>query len=484
MTQHKSNTIPRRSPRIQGSQIQKDFNKLLEEPLIISTREEQAKISVSSFPTPIFTDTPLFLDTRYIRAEHSYLKSFLGGVFEDVSPTLQDNEKHPSNMWKILHFACMNKELQPGNLDHTYQSTYLYFVTYSIDDPYTFEYSPVEAFNPFKEGGFARMLFDSSGRIWPKEPKQYIYRIAENANQVNQRIGVTQHSLLTSLSPQQVGVLLGSVPMVEKVPAWSIMIIRQIMRKVYTMLTKEDMEEGMKNKWANIKFFIPLLCAQAGPKVSKDLYMNKLKDILSRVQQEHIDSFTISELRIRSNHRRIGKSTASNFYDRVNKKVEDLCLSQAYKILNGNDMTPNPALIHQELGNHLFKHIPIHKEEEILQPIVGGEHFKATVQMVKQAILLSKPKKSPGLDGVTSDFFKVLINGGKGDISNKHDILKLLTIYFNNVLNGKMSQHEAHILYSQKLIGIPKDETKTRAIMMANTEAKIIWAVFHYFSDL
>ena len=41
-----------------------------------------------------------------------------------------------------------------------------------------------------------------------------------------------------------------------------------------------------------------------------------------------------------------------------------------------------------------------------------------------------------------------------------------------------MSQHEAHILYSQKLIGIPKDETKTRAIMMANTEAKLVWSVF------
>ena len=90
--------------------------------------------------------------------------------------------------------------------------------------------------------------------------------------------------------------------------------------------------------------------------------------------------------------------------------------------------------------------IHIHKKEDILQPIVGGEEFQATIQMVKQAILLSKPKKSPGLDGVTADFFKVLINGGKGDVSNKHDILKLLTIYFNNILNGKISQHEAHIL--------------------------------------
>ena len=32
-------------------------------------------------------------------------------------------------MWKILHFACMNKDYQPGNLDHTYQSSFLYFVS-------------------------------------------------------------------------------------------------------------------------------------------------------------------------------------------------------------------------------------------------------------------------------------------------------------------------------------------------------------------
>ena len=165
------------------------------------------------------------------------------------------------------------------------------------------------------------------------------------------------------------------------------------MRKVYTMLTKEGMEEELKNKWANIKFFIPLLCAQVGPKVSKEVYMNKLKDIHSRLQQENIDSFTVGELRIRSNHRRCGKNMAYTLFDKVNKKVEDLCLSQAYKILNGNDVTPDPVLIHRELGNHLFNHIPVDNEEDILQPLVGGEDFKATTQMVKQAILLSKPKK-------------------------------------------------------------------------------------------
>jgi len=88
-----------------------------------------------------------------------------------------------------------------SSLSYTYQSSFLYFVTYSLDDPSNFEYSPVEAFNPFKKGSFARMLIDSSGRVWPTEPKQYIYRIAENANQVNQRVGVTQHSLLISLTP-------------------------------------------------------------------------------------------------------------------------------------------------------------------------------------------------------------------------------------------------------------------------------------------
>ncbi len=61
--------------------------------------------------------------------------------------------------------------------------------------------------------------------------------------------------------------------------------------------------------------------------------MNKLKDIHSRLQQEDIDSFTVGELRTRSNNRRVGKNMAYTLFDKVNKKVEDLCLSQAYKIL-------------------------------------------------------------------------------------------------------------------------------------------------------
>ena len=122
MHQHKITTLPRRSPRIQEFHVQKDFNRLMEEPIVLSTREEQASTILSSIPSPIFNHTPIFLDAIHIRSEHSYYKSFLGGVFEDISPTLQENEKHPSNMWKILHFACMNKQYQPGNLDHTYQS--------------------------------------------------------------------------------------------------------------------------------------------------------------------------------------------------------------------------------------------------------------------------------------------------------------------------------------------------------------------------
>ena len=129
----------RRSERLKESQVRKEFERLIKEPLVLSAREGQASILLSSTPSPIFNDTPIFLDSRFIRAEHSYYKSFLGGVFEDTSPTLQENEKHPSNMWKILHFACMNRQYQPGNLDHTYQSSFLYFVTYSLDDPSNFE---------------------------------------------------------------------------------------------------------------------------------------------------------------------------------------------------------------------------------------------------------------------------------------------------------------------------------------------------------
>ena len=71
-----------------------------------------------------------------------------------------------------------------------------------------------------------------------------------------------------------------------------------------------------------------------------------------------------------------------------------------------------------------------------------------------------------------------MIKGGKGDDTCKHEFLNLFTIHTNNVLNGKITTHEASILYSQKLIGIPKDETKVRAIMMINTESKLIWSVF------
>ena len=46
--------------------------------------------------------------------------------------------------------------------------------------------------------------------------------------------------------------------------------------------------------------------------------------------------------------------------------------------------------------------------------------LKATVQMVKQAMLLAKAKKATGLDGIISEFYKVMIKGGKGDNSCKH----------------------------------------------------------------
>ena len=88
MHQHKITTLPRRSPRIQESQVQKDFNRLMEESIVLSTRKEQASTILSSISSPIFNQTPIFLDAKHIRSEHSYYKSFLGGVFEDISPTL------------------------------------------------------------------------------------------------------------------------------------------------------------------------------------------------------------------------------------------------------------------------------------------------------------------------------------------------------------------------------------------------------------
>jgi hypothetical protein len=59
-----------------------------------------------------------------------------------------------------------------------------------------------------KVEGFARMLFDRSGKPWPKDPEQFIHRIVQNANQINQRVDVFAESTV-SLTPQQIGVLLG-----------------------------------------------------------------------------------------------------------------------------------------------------------------------------------------------------------------------------------------------------------------------------------
>ena len=46
-----------------------------------------------------------------------------------------------------------------------------------------------------------------------------------------------------------------------------------------------------------------------------------------------------------------------------------------------------------------------------------------------------------------------------------------------SMLDGKITAHEASLYctkYSQKLIGIPKDESNVKAIMMVNTESKLI----------
>ena len=45
-------------------------------------------------------------------------------------------------------------------------------------------------------------------------------------------------------------------------------------------------------------------------------------------------------------------------------------------------------------------------------------------------------------------------------------------------MNGNLTNHEAALLYATKIIGIPKEVNKIRAIMMAGTEAKIIWTIF------
>ena len=89
-------------------------------------------------------------------------------------------------------------------------------------------------------------------------------------------------------------------------------------------------------------------------------------------------------------------------------------LSQGFKILNSKNTETDPVVTHKALKQHMFEKIEKTEEEQrsILQPLEGHD-FKATVKMVKQAILLSKSKRAPGVDGITADFYKVMIKGGK-----------------------------------------------------------------------
>ena len=151
-----------------------------------------------------------------------------------------------------------------------------------------------------------------------------------------------------------------------------------------------------------------LLCTQVSNKVSRDTHILKLKNILSRIQH-HIDSFLVGELTSKTTTR--GKKRQSNknqtLYDKVNEKIDDLILSQAFKILNSKSTEMDPEITHQALKDHMFKKIEKTEEEQrsILQPLEGHD-FKATVKMVKQAILLSKSKRVPGVDGITAQNIK------------------------------------------------------------------------------
>ena len=146
------------------------------------------------------------------------------------------------------------------------------------------------------------MLFDRDGRPWPIEPEQFKFRIAHNANQVNHRVGVFPESTLVSLTPQQTGVLLGLLPMSKNIPLYCAKIVRRIMVKILSMCTDRNIAEEERNKWCTIKTFAPLLCTQISNKVSKDAHILKLKNILSRIQQHHIDSFLVGELNFNFQH--------------------------------------------------------------------------------------------------------------------------------------------------------------------------------------
>ena len=81
-------------------QSYKDYLALRDSPVVLFPREGQENLPYREAPLTEFSEQPIRLPTECIRAEHSHLKALIGCVFEDRSPSIDDNINHPSNLGK------------------------------------------------------------------------------------------------------------------------------------------------------------------------------------------------------------------------------------------------------------------------------------------------------------------------------------------------------------------------------------------------
>ena len=133
--------------------------------------------------------------------------------------------------------------------------------------------------------------------------------------------------------------------------------------------------------------------------------------------------------------------------EEVSRDTRDMKMAAAYKKLNSKGIFVDPEVINNEIDKHLFQKIPnnMNQDEENELMRSSDETFEVSISMAKTAILMANTNKAPGLDQINENFFKVMLNGGKGDEVGKNKFLKNFTNYANKVLNGKLTNHEATI---------------------------------------
>ena len=144
--------------------------------------------------------------------------------------------------------------------------------------------------------------------------------------------------------------------------------------------------------------------------------MLKLRNIFSRLQNNDLGSFKVSEFRTKK---------PINFqvsqvcmHEEVSKDIRDMKMAAAYKKLNSIGNYIDPEIVSGEIDKHLFQKVQSQMdqdEENALMKKIENENFEVSISMAKTAILMVNTNKAPGLDQINANFFKVMLKGGKGD---------------------------------------------------------------------